>query len=156
MVVWPLFPLFPAKAGIKDVPINVHSVTKEQADQLMRDKNRGRTTVLRFLELSRIALLKYALFFVIIRFCWPGDVRLSCKLLFIWRFIWFAVLELCCRIFRCTLFSGEATDLRVFIQWKIGGRPRLVHQCILVVWPLFLFYFYDPYFYNGESSYCTG
>ena len=31
-----------AKAGIKDVPINVHSVTKEQADQLMREAAEAR------------------------------------------------------------------------------------------------------------------
>lgn len=85
---------------------------------MLLDENRGQTTVLRFLEFSRIALLKYDLFFVIIRLCWPGDGRLSCKLLFIWGFIWLAVLELYCRISRCTLFSGETTGLRVFIQTK--------------------------------------
>ncbi|MEX5552016.1 two-partner secretion domain-containing protein [Pseudomonas pergaminensis] len=31
-----------AKAGIKDVPVNVHSVTKEQADQLMREAAEAR------------------------------------------------------------------------------------------------------------------
>ncbi|WP_431035964.1 ParB N-terminal domain-containing protein [Pseudomonas yamanorum] len=31
-----------SKAGIKDVPVNVHSVTKEEADQLMREAAEAR------------------------------------------------------------------------------------------------------------------
>ena len=110
-------------------------------------ENRGQTTVLRFLEFSGIALLKYDLFFVIIRFCWPSDGRLSCKLLFIWGFIWLAVLELYCRISRCTLFSGETTGLRgnrgqttISAPMYIGGLTPIFLGGLTPIFPIFTYF----------------